>query len=97
MATTVRHMTNIITHTAGLYGSTGTEDMGDSQTGRARWDDVIPESEAAEFYPWNEDKIFSTDDFKDFMLLDFYLIILFIRDNNWGREGQFWPWPETLS
>lgn len=30
MATTVRHMTNIITQTAGLYGSTGTEDMGRS-------------------------------------------------------------------
>lgn len=50
MATTVRHMTNIITHTAGLYGSTGTEDTGDNQTGRARSDDVILESEAA-FYP----------------------------------------------
>lgn len=25
MATTVRHMTNIITQTAGLYGSAGTE------------------------------------------------------------------------
>lgn len=32
MATTVRHMTNIITQTAGLYGSTGTEDIDQSQT-----------------------------------------------------------------
>ncbi len=45
MATTVRHMTNIITQTAGLYGSTGRENTGRSQAGeihrrngRAHWD-----------------------------------------------------------
>lgn len=45
MATTVRHMTNIITQTAGLYGSTGREDIDQSQTNKTQTSSVGSDEE----------------------------------------------------